>query len=156
MRALLQRADGAAVHVEGAYVGGFTGLGLVVLVGITHEDTVAVANKMAEKVRGLRIFSADDAPACVPPTGAREVSIADADLPVLAVSQFTLYGATRKGRRPTWEAAAPGHLAEPIFEAFVSALRAVGTSVSTGIFGADMRVSLTNVGPMTLQLELNA
>lgn len=153
MRALVQRADGAAVHVDGEQVGGFDGPGLLVLVGVTHSDTAAVAERLAAKVYRLRIFDANSFGTCVVPGGAREISAADLHLPVLVVSQFTLYGDTGKGRRPTWEAAAPGDVAQPLVAAFAQALRTFKAPVSEGSFGAHMRVSLVNDGPITLLLE---
>lgn len=157
MRAVVQRALDAAVRVEGSVVGSFTGSGLVVLLGVTHSDTVKSAQRMADKIRGLRIFEHRHAPddMCLPPGTGREVSASDLGLPVLLISQFTLYADTRKGRRPTWEAAAPGEIAEPLVQATVDALRAAGTHVATGIFGADMQVSLTGDGPMTLIIEVD-
>ena len=157
MRAVVQRALDAAVRVEGSVVGSFTGSGLVVLLGVTHSDTVKSAQRMADKIRGLRIFEHRHAPddMCLPPGTGREVSASDLGLPVLLISQFTLYADSRKGRRPTWEAAAPGEIAEPLVQATVDALRAAGTHVATGIFGADMQVSLTGDGPMTLIIEVD-
>lgn len=157
MRAVVQRALDAAVRVEGSVVGSFTGSGLVVLLGVTHSDTVKSAQRMADKIRGLRIFEHRHAPngVCLPPGTSREVSASDLGLPVLLISQFTLYADTRKGRRPTWEAAAPGETAEPLVQATVDALRAAGTHVATGIFGADMQISLTGDGPMTLIIEVD-
>ncbi len=152
MRVVVQRAAGASVRVDGETVGGFTGPGLVVLVGVTHDDTVEHARFLARKVHDLRIFGrehAADAPADAP----RELSASDLGLPVLVISQFTLYGDTRKGRRPTWDAAAPGPIAEPLVNAFADALRELGAPVHTGRFGADMQVSLTNDGPMTVVIE---
>ena len=147
MRAVVQRADGARVHVDGAVVGSFDGPGLVILVGVTHDDTVTRAQRLADKAYDLRIFSADSGP---------ETSAADASLPVLVISQFTLYADTRRGRRPTWEAAAPRPVAEPLVEAVVARLRERGAPTSTGIFGADMRVEFVNDGPMTILLELDS
>jgi len=157
VRAVVQRALDAAVRVEGSVVGSFTGSGLVVLLGVTHSDTVKSAQRMADKIRGLRIFEHRHAPddMCLPPGTGREVSASDLGLPVLLISQFTLYADSRKGRRPTWEAAAPGEIAEPLVQATVDALRAAGTHVATGIFGADMQVSLTGDGPMTLIIEVD-
>jgi D-tyrosyl-tRNA(Tyr) deacylase len=137
---VVQVADGAEVTVAGEVVGGFSGQGLVVLVGVTHDDTVERAASLATKVWGLRIL--DD-----------ERSASDAGAPLVVVSQFTLYADTRKGRRPSWSAAAPGPVAEPLVEAFVGRLRGLGATVSTGRFGADMRVALVNDGPRTLVLE---
>jgi D-tyrosyl-tRNA(Tyr) deacylase len=128
------------VTVEGAVVGSFDGQGLVVLVGVTPGDGAAQVEHIARKVAELRILR-------------DEQSAVDVDAPVLVVSQFTLYGDARKGRRPTWNAAAPGPVAEPLVEAVVAALRARGLTVSTGVFGADMAVELVNDGPVTLLLE---
>ncbi len=114
--------------------------GLVVLIGVTHSDTEADARRLADKIWELRILDG-------------EKSASDTDAPVLVVSQFTLYGETNKGRRPTWSAAAPGHVAEPLVDAFCAELRAKGADVATGVFGADMHVSLVNDGPRTLILE---
>lgn len=140
MRAVVQRATRASVTVEGAVVGSFDGQGLVVLVGVTPGDGPAQVEHIARKVAELRILR-------------DEQSAVDVDAPVLVVSQFTLYGDARKGRRPTWNAAAPGPVAEPLVEAVVAALRARGLTVSTGVFGADMAVELVNDGPVTLLLE---
>lgn len=115
--------------------------GLVVLVGVTHSDTSADAAALARKVFYLRVLR-------------DEKSCADISAPLLIISQFTLYGETSKGRRPTWQAAAPGHVAEPLMAAFVAALRDLGASVETGIFGADMQVELVNDGPVTLIVEI--
>lgn len=153
MRALVQRAAAASVHIAGEQVAAFDGPGLVVLVGVTHDDDAAKAARLAGKVYGLRIFDADRVDTCAAPGGAREVSASDAGLPLIVVSQFTLYGATAKGRRPTWDAAAPGPIAEPLVERFVAELRHLGAQVQTGRFGADMQVSLVNDGPVTLLLE---
>ena len=141
MRAVVQRVSSASVEVAGDTVGAI-GTGLLVLVGVTHSDGPAQAQALARKVHGLRILR-------------DERSIADTpDAATLVVSQFTLYGDARKGRRPTWAAAAPGAVAEPLVDEFVAALRDLGTSVETGVFGADMRVHLTNDGPITLVLEV--
>ena len=143
-------------------VGEFRGPGLVVLVGVTHEDTPAVAARLADKVYDLRIFGPEHAgpdaadARSEAAVSARELSAADLDLPVLVVSQFTLYGDTRKGRRPSWNAAAPGPLSEPLVEAYVAALRQRGAKVETGRFGADMEVALVNEGPVTLILEVDS
>lgn len=140
MRAVLQRVTSAAVRVDGLPVGEI-GLGLLVLLGVTHSDTAATARALAGKVYGLRIMREE-----------RSVG----DLPgaaVLVISQFTVYGDARKGRRPTWNAAAPGPSAEPLVDAFVAHLRTLGAEVSTGVFGADMQVELVNDGPVTLILE---
>ena len=142
--------------VGGEVLGGFDGPGLAVLVGATHSDDAAAAQRLATKVYGLRIFDGAELAAlglCASP-GSREVSASDAGLPLLVISQFTLYGSTRKGRRPTWEAAAPSALAEPLVDAVVEALRGLGATVHTGRFGADMRLTLTNDGPMTVLVEV--
>lgn len=137
----MQRVSRAAVEVAGDTVAEI-GAGLLVLVGVTHSDTRAQAATLARKVHGLRVLR-------------DERSVADSpDAAVLAVSQFTLYGDARKGRRPTWAAAAPGPVAEPLFDAFVAALRHSGAAVATGVFGADMRVTLVNEGPVTVLLEV--
>lgn len=147
MRGLLQRVSSARVLVEDEVVGEIdcaansTGQGLVVLVGVTHDDTPAKAVALAAKIAGLRILLG-------------ELSVADVGAPLLVISQFTLYADTRKGRRPTWSAAAPGPAAEPLVDAVVEALRTAGSSVATGRFGADMRVELVNDGPMTVLLEI--
>lgn len=140
MRVLVQRVTRASVHVDGAVVGAI-GTGLVALVGVTHTDTPEIARNLARKVHRLRILR-------------DESSVADTpDAAVLAVSQFTLYGDARKGRRPSWAAAAPGAVAEPLFDQFVAALREAGAPVQTGVFGATMRVELVNDGPVTVLLE---
>ncbi|MBW8485341.1 D-aminoacyl-tRNA deacylase [Actinomadura parmotrematis] len=141
MRAVVQRAAGASVTVEGRVTGSFDGPGLVVLLGVTHDDTPDKARKMAAKLWGLRILDG-------------EKSASDIGAPLLVISQFTLYGDARKGRRPTWIAAAPGPVAEPLVDAVVAELRALGAEVGTGEFGADMKVALVNDGPITLIVEL--
>ncbi|WP_062208154.1 D-aminoacyl-tRNA deacylase [Streptomyces sp. NBRC 109706] len=141
MRAVVQRVDGASVTVDGETVGEIVGQGLCVLVGATHQDTPETAAKLARKLWGLRILEG-------------EKSCSDIGAPLLVVSQFTLHGDARKGRRPTWAAAAPGELAEPLVDAVVADLRALGATVATGRFGARMRVSLTNDGPFTVLLEI--
>lgn len=140
MRAVVQRATRASVTVDGAVVGAFEGQGLVALVGVTPGDGPAQVAHLARKIAELRILR-------------DERSAAEVDAPVLVISQFTLYGDTRKGRRPTWNAAAPGPVAEPLVDAVVADLRARGLTVSTGVFGADMAVELVNDGPVTLLLE---
>ncbi len=143
MRVLVQRVTSASVSVGGEVVGEIrpAGQGLLALVGVTHTDTTDVARRMAEKLWQLRIL--DD-----------ERSAAAAGAPILGVSQFTLYANTAKGRRPTWNAAAPGSLAEPLVAVFVEALGELGAEVATGVFGADMQVELVNDGPVTVMLEL--
>jgi len=141
----VQRVTEARVRVDGEIVGEI-GVGLCVLVGVTHTDDDAVARKIAEKLWHLRIF--DDA------DGVMNRSVADAGGQILVVSQFTLYGDTRKGRRPSWVAAAPPEQAEPLVEAVVAALRDLGAHVETGRFRADMAVELVNDGPVTLLVEV--
>ncbi|MBV2365221.1 D-aminoacyl-tRNA deacylase [Streptomonospora nanhaiensis] len=141
MRAVLQRVSHARVTVEGAVVGEITGPGLMALVGVTHTDTEAEARRLAAKIWGLRILEG-------------ERSCSEVGAPVLVVSQFTLYGDARKGRRPTWQAAAPGPVAEPLVDAVVKELRDLGARVETGVFGAMMSVSLTNEGPFTVVVEV--
>ncbi len=143
MRVLVQRVTAASVTVDGHVVGAINpaSQGLVALVGVTHGDDLAVAGRMAEKLWQLRIL--DD-----------QRSASDVGAPILVVSQFTLYANTVKGRRPSWNAAAPAPLAEPLVEAFASALRMLGAEVATGVFGAHMQVELTNDGPVTVMLEL--
>jgi D-tyrosyl-tRNA(Tyr) deacylase len=141
MRAVVQRVSSASVEVEGQTVGKI-GTGLLVLVGVTHGDGPDQARALARKVHGLRVLRDERSIADTPGAGA------------LVVSQFTLYGDARKGRRPTWSAAAPGPLAEPLVDEVVRALRGLGATVATGMFGADMRVHLTNDGPITLLLEV--
>jgi D-tyrosyl-tRNA(Tyr) deacylase len=141
VRAVVQRVTQASVTVDGQAVGAIAEPGLLVLVGITHDDTPQKAAKLAAKLWGLRILDG-------------EKSCSDVSAPLLVISQFTLYADTRKGRRPTWQAAAPGPVAEPLVDAVVAALRELGASVQTGVFGADMQVSLVNDGPVTLVLDL--
>jgi D-aminoacyl-tRNA deacylase len=140
MRAVLQRVSSASVTVSGEVVGTLDRPGLVALVGVTHEDGPDEVEWLARKIGDLRLLR-------------DEQSVLDAGAPVLVVSQFTLYGDARKGRRPTWNAAAPGPVAEPVVDAVVAALRQRGVHVETGTFGADMAVSLVNDGPVTLVLE---
>ena len=143
MRILVQRVTSASVKVDGVTVGAIEpdGQGLLALVGVTHDDDLNKAQRLAEKLWQLRIL--DD-----------EKSAADVNAPVLVISQFTLYANTTKGRRPTWNAAAPGAVAEPLVTAFADALRGLGAHVETGVFGAHMAVELVNDGPVTVQLEL--
>jgi D-aminoacyl-tRNA deacylase len=147
VRAVVQRVSRASVSVDGQVVGEIDEPGLMVLVGVTHDDTPGHAAKLAAKLWGLRVFNGTaDTPA--------EASCSDLGAPLLVISQFTLYGDTRKGRRPSWIAAAPGPVAEPLVEEVVAALRRLGAHVETGRFGADMKVSLVNDGPVTLILDL--
>ena len=141
MRAVAQRVSQASVAVDGQVVGAIGEPGLLVLVGVTHDDTPEKAAKLAAKLWHLRILDG-------------EKSCSDIAAPLLVISQFTLYADTRKGRRPSWLAAAPGPVAEPLVGAVVSALRDLGARVETGVFGADMKVSLVNDGPVTIFLEL--
>ncbi|HLR93735.1 MAG TPA: D-aminoacyl-tRNA deacylase [Jiangellaceae bacterium] len=145
MRAVVQRVRSASVSVDGMVVGSAVpsqdGQGLLVLVGVTHEDTSVIAASLAAKVWGLRILDG-------------ERSASDVGAPVLVVSQFTLYGNTGKGRRPSWGAAAPREIAEPLVEEFVTALRNAGAEVGSGVFGAQMHVESVNDGPVTVLLEL--
>ena len=140
MRAVVQRVSEASVRVDGEVVGSVLGPALCVLVGVTHEDTPEQAALLARKLWGLRILEG-------------EKSCSDLNAPLLVISQFTLYGDARKGRRPTWNAAAPGPVAEPLVDEVVAQLRALGATVETGVFGADMKVSLVNDGPFTVLLE---
>ncbi|MBO8187980.1 D-aminoacyl-tRNA deacylase [Streptomyces spirodelae] len=141
MRAVVQRVDGARVTVDGETVGQIVGEGLCVLVGVTHDDTKEKAAQLARKLWSVRILH-------------EEKSCSDTGAPLLVISQFTLYGDARKGRRPTWNGAAPGDVAEPMVDEVVAQLRALGATVATGVFGADMKVSLTNDGPFTVLLEV--
>ena len=127
------------------------GPGLLMLVGVTHTDDEAIARRLAQKAYDLRIFDGARFPTA---EGSREVSASDLGLPVLVVSQFTLYADTRKGRRPTWDAAAPGPVAEPLVDVVADELGARGAKVATGRFGADMRVHLVNDGPVTIPLQI--
>ncbi|MEV4413919.1 D-aminoacyl-tRNA deacylase [Catellatospora sp. NPDC049609] len=140
MRAVVQTVSRASVTVGGEVVGEIKD-GLLVLLGVTHSDTVATVETMARKVYELRLLDG-------------ERSASDVGAPLLVVSQFTLYGDARKGRRPTWQAAAPAEVAEPMFNAFVAALRARGATVETGRFRTMMLVESVNVGPNTLILDL--
>jgi D-aminoacyl-tRNA deacylase len=140
MRAVVQRVTRASVTVDGEVVGAIDEPGLVVLVGATHDDGPAQVELIARKVAELRILRDEQA-------------AVDVGAPVLVVSQFTLYADTRKGRRTTWNAAAPGPVAEPLVEAVVADLRGRGLRVETGRFGAMMQVELVNDGPVTILLE---
>ncbi|MFI7452091.1 D-aminoacyl-tRNA deacylase [Nonomuraea sp. NPDC049714] len=141
MRAVVQRVSSASVTVDGQVIGAIDEPGLLVLVGVTHADTRAEAARLAAKLWGLRILHG-------------EKSCSDVSAPLLVISQFTLYGDARKGRRPTWQAAAPGPVAEPLVDAVIEELRGLGAHVETGSFGADMQVSLVNDGPITLVLDV--
>lgn len=140
---LVQRVSSARVLVNGDVVGQIRpdGQGLLAFVGVTHSDDSEIARRMAEKLWRLRVLDG-------------EASAADVGAPILVVSQFTLYANTTKGRRPTWNAAAPGSVAEPLVDEFTAALGRLGARVQTGVFGADMAVELVNDGPVTVLLEL--
>ena len=140
MRAVVQRVTQASVTADGE-PSGEIGTGLVVLLGITHDDTAEMAQRRAAKIHTLRILR-------------DERSVADTGAGMLVVSQFTLYGDARKGRRPTWNAAAPGDVAEPIYDVFCDTLRSLGVTVAEGVFGAHMEIALTNDGPTTLVVDL--
>jgi D-tyrosyl-tRNA(Tyr) deacylase len=140
MRAVVQTVSRASVTVAGEVVGQIRD-GLLVLLGVTHTDHAGVARTMARKIHELRILDG-------------ERSAAEVGAPVLVVSQFTLYGDARKGRRPSWTAAAPAEVAEPLVSAFAEALRARGAAVATGVFGASMLVESVNVGPRTVLLDV--
>jgi len=140
MRAVLQRASRASVTVEGRVTASFDRQGIVALVGATHDDGQEQVETIARKIAELRILDG-------------ELSVADASAPVIVVSQFTLYADVKKGRRPSWNGAAPGPVAEPLVEAVVASLRARGLEVGTGVFGAMMDVELVNDGPMTILVE---
>jgi D-tyrosyl-tRNA(Tyr) deacylase len=141
MRAVAQRVSEAKVVVAGETVGAVQGPGLCVLVGVTHDDTKEKAATLARKLWTLRILPG-------------EQSCSDVDGQLLVISQFTLYGDARKGRRPTWNAAAPGPVAEPLVDEVVARLRALGATVGTGVFGAEMKVTLTNEGPFTVVIDV--
>ena len=138
---MVQRVSQASVTVGQRVVGAIDEPGLLVLAGAAPEDTPQTAARMAAKLWGLRILKG-------------ELSCSDTGAPLLVISQFTVYADTRKGRRPTWQGAAPGPVAEPLVTALVTALRALGARVETGVFGAEMQVSLINDGPVTLIVEL--
>jgi D-tyrosyl-tRNA(Tyr) deacylase len=143
MRVLVQRVSSATVSVDHQVVGSIRpkSQGLLAFVGVTHGDDADKSRRLAEKLWQLRIL--DD-----------QRSASDIDAPIVVVSQFTLYADTAKGRRPSWNAAAPGAVAEPLVDTFVQALRELGAEVQTGTFGADMQVELVNDGPVTVLLEL--
>jgi D-aminoacyl-tRNA deacylase len=141
MRAVVQRVTRASVTVDGEVKGAIEEPGLLVLVGVTHDDTGEQAAKLAAKLWGLRILDG-------------EKSCSDVGAPLLVISQFTLYADLAKGRRPSWSAAAPGLVAEPLVGAIVQALRHLGARVETGVFGANMKVALVNDGPVTIVVDL--
>lgn len=139
---MVQRVTSAYVAVDGETVGAIDRAGLVVLVGVTHTDDADVARRLADKIWHLRILDG-------------ERSAADLGAPLLVISQFTLYADTNKGRRPSWNAAAPARIAEPLVQEVIDALRASGAEVATGVFGADMQVHLVNDGPVTLIVDVD-
>lgn len=141
MRAVVQRVNRASVEVDGEVVGEIDRAGLLVLVGVTHTDTAAQAQMLAAKLYTLRILEG-------------EKSCADMGAPLLVISQFTLYADTRKGRRPSWNDAAPREIAEPLVDAVIAELSNLGAGVATGRFGAHMLVSLVNDGPVTLVVDV--
>lgn len=140
MRAVVQRALRGSVTVDGEVLGAFDEPGLVVLLGVARGDGAAQVETLIRKIAELRLLDG-------------ELSVEEADAPVLMISQFTLYGDTKKGRRPSWSHAAPGCEAEPLFDQVVEGLRARGLRVHTGRFGADMQVELVNDGPFTVLVE---
>jgi D-tyrosyl-tRNA(Tyr) deacylase len=144
MRAVVQRVARARVTIEGR-IAGEIGRGLLILLGVTHDDTAERAVWLAEKIAGLRVFSDDD--------GKMNRDVTEAGGGALIVSQFTLYGDCRKGRRPSFIDAAPPPIAIPLYEAFINAVKAQGVPVATGQFGADMQVELVNDGPVTLVVD---
>ena len=156
MRAVVQRVDGASVVVEGQTIGAFEGPGLLVLIGVSVEDDESKCAVLADKIWKLRIFESAALKAAGKTVNSEsvEVAAADASLPILAISQFTLFADTSNGRRPTWQQAARGPQAEPLVENVVQALRDLGAQVETGKFGADMRISAVCDGPMTVTLEV--
>jgi D-aminoacyl-tRNA deacylase len=141
MRAVVQRVSRASVTVDDKITGAIDAPGLVVLLGVTHDDTEQKAATMARKIWEMRILDG-------------ERSASDVGAPLLVVSQFTLYADLRKGRRPSWSAAAPGSVSEPLYDAFCQALRDCGAHVTTGVFGAHMQVHLSNDGPVTIWVEI--
>lgn len=156
MRAVIQRVDGASVEVGGEVIGSFTGPGLMVLIGVSVDDTEDKCALLADKIWKLRIFDSSvlrELGISVD-SDAKEVAAADAALPILAISQFTLFADTSKGRRPTWLQAARGDQAEPLVDSVIAALRNMGAHVETGKFGADMRITQVCDGPTTIILEV--
>jgi D-tyrosyl-tRNA(Tyr) deacylase len=141
VRAVVQRVTRASVTVDGQVIGAIDEPGLLVLVGVTHDDTAEAAARLAAKLWGMRILDG-------------EKSCSDLGAPLLVVSQFTLYADMGKGRRPSWSAAAPGPVAEPLVSAVIDQLRGLGARVETGRFGADMKVALVNDGPVTVIVEV--
>ena len=156
MRAVVQRVDGASVVVEGQTIGAFEGPGLLVLIGVSVDDNESKCAVLADKIWKLRIFESASLKAVGKTVNSEsvEVAAADANLPILVISQFTLFADTSNGRRPTWQQAARGPQAEPLVEKVVQALCDLGAHVETGKFGADMRISAVCDGPMTVALEV--
>ena len=156
MRAVIQRVDGASVEVEGKVIGSFSGPGLMVLIGVNVEDDESKCAPLADKIWKLRIFESEvlKSRGIAVNSDSVEVAAADANLPILAISQFTLFADTSKGRRPTWQQAARGPQAEPLVDQVVAELRKLGAQVETGKFGADMRITQVCDGPMTVTLEV--
>lgn len=156
MRAVIQRVDGASVEVAGEVIGQFTGPGLMVLVGVSVDDDITKCAPLADKIWKLRIFEREAllASGINVASESNEVAAADAKLPILLISQFTLFADTSKGRRPTWQQAARGDQAEPLVNEVARALRDLGAQVETGKFGADMRITQICDGPMTVLLEV--
>lgn len=146
MRAIVQRVTEASVLVDNEIVGSI-GHGMCVLVGVTHSDSAETARRLAEKLWILRIFDDEH--------GRMNMPLSSVGGAALVISQFTLYGSTDRGRRPSWVAAAPGHVAEPLVDAVCDELRRLGAAVEVGRFGADMAVSLTNDGPVTLTIDID-
>lgn len=156
MRAVVQRVDGASVEVAGQVIGQFTGPGLMALIGVSIDDDITKCAQLADKIWKLRIFEREDlvASGINVASESNEVAAADAKLPILVISQFTLFADISKGRRPTWQQAARGDQAEPLVNEVVRALRDLGAQVETGKFGADMRITQVCDGPMTVLLEV--
>lgn len=156
MRAVIQRVDGASCVVAGQVTGAFEGPGLMVLVGVHVEDTSSKCAVLADKIWKLRIFDSQTLrdQGIVVNSESVEVAAADADLPILMISQFTLHADTSKGRRPTWLQAARGEIAEPLVDQVIEELRKFGARVEVGKFGADMRITQVNDGPTTIVLDV--
>lgn len=156
MRAVIQRVDGASVEVGGQVVGEFSGPGLMVLVGVSVDDDLTKCAPLADKIWKMRIFDRADlaTKGVLVDSEANEVAASDAKLPILVISQFTLFADTSKGRRPTWQQAARGDQAEPLVNEVARALRDLGARVETGKFGADMRITQICDGPMTVLVEI--
>jgi D-tyrosyl-tRNA(Tyr) deacylase len=148
MRALVQRAIDTTVRVDGTIVGAYEGLGLCVLLGVTHSDTKPIATKLAQKIWHLRCFEDDN--------HNTNLSVAEVGGQICLISQFTLFADTSRGRRPSWTDAAAPDVAKLLIKAVETELRSLGATVSCGVFGANMKVSLTNDGPMTLMLDVDA